>query len=113
MRNAERDSAPGPATALHEEARMRNLPGRGTSAATALALAAGLVALSGCVPPEQTAGAAGSGAITAPPPAPLKQKELEETLNAAYGAFAARQYDQAIAGADRVLASNPQGPGAA
>ena len=63
------------------------------------------------MPPD---GAAGGPNVDAPAPAaPLKPKALREALDAAYAAFGRRQYDEAMAGADRVLAGNPQSPGAA
>jgi TolA-binding protein len=93
---------------------MRNRRGAGLSVAlVVLGALAALGPAGGCVPPEG-AGAAGAGANgAAPPPAPLKPRELGEALDAAYAAFAQRRHDEAMAGAERVLAGNPQGPGAA
>ena len=44
---------------------------------------------------------------------PLRKSEVQATLTAAYAAFERKQLDEAMSGADRVLAGNPAGPGAA
>jgi tetratricopeptide (TPR) repeat protein len=69
-------------------------------------------AVGGCVPPEGSA-TGGAGATAIKPTAPLKPKEAEQVVNDASAAFDRKQFDQAMAGADRILAANPQGPGAA
>jgi hypothetical protein len=78
-----------------------------------LAAAAGLMT-AGCAAPE---GGAKAGAPAAPaaaaPAKPLKPAEAQEVLNGAYAAFERKQYDAAVTGAERLLAANPQGPGAA
>lgn len=92
---------------------MRNRRGAGRWVSLTLLGAVGLAGVvlggGGCAPRE--GGAAGPGVNA--PPAPLRQKELQETLNAAYAAFGRKQYDEAMAGAERVLAGNPQSRGAA
>lgn len=88
---------------------MRNVRGVGMWAGMTLA-AAVMLGVGGCAPPE---GAAAGPGASAAPPTPLKAKDLREAINAAYAAFERRQYDEAMAGAERILAANPQSPGAA
>lgn len=90
---------------------MRNPRGAARWLSLTLLVAMGLAGVlgGGCAPAEGGAGEPGGN----PPPAPLKQKELQETLEAAYAAFGRKQYDEALAGAERVLAANPQSRGAA
>src|SRR5687767_2364112 len=109
---AERNSALGirDMALLHEEARMRNRYGAGRWMRLTLLVVLGVTgAGGGCAGPDGAA----TGPGGKPPPAPLKAKELREAINAAYAAFERKQYDEAMAGADRVLAGNPQSPGAA
>jgi outer membrane protein assembly factor BamD (BamD/ComL family) len=66
--------------------------------------------LPGCAAPESNT----STATPAKPSLePLKSKDIGPTLTEAYAAFERKQYDAAYAGAERVLASNPTGTGAA
>src|SRR5688572_11393839 len=110
---------------------MRNV---GSAAAAGIILA---VITAGCAAPNE-AGDAGSGALSSSPSLraegsrtaaakqpektqpqpiaprqPLKAKDAEQVLNDAYAAFDRKQYDAAMAGAQRVLVGNAQGPGAA
>ena len=75
-----------------------------------------LCLMSGCVPPEGAAAGPQPGQIAQPAPAPqrpLKPAEVQPVINAAYASFNQRRYDEAMSSADRVLAGNPNGPGAA
>jgi tetratricopeptide (TPR) repeat protein len=82
-----------------------------SAAVTLMAIAAG------CAAPE--GGAKGAGAnkpaqpAAAVPAKPLKPAERQQALAEAYAAFERKQLDAALAGADRVLAGNHDGPGAA
>lgn len=74
--------------------------------------------VSGCAPPPEGASthAGKTGKVAAPSSTSqhgLKPNEVQEAINAAYSAFNARQYDAAMSGAERVLAGNPNGRGAA
>lgn len=92
---------------------MRNVRGTRMWAARVLVGAAvtwGMLMASGCAPQD---GAAGTPGAAAKPPPPLKRKELEQAVQSAVTALEGRRYGEALAAADRVLASNPQGPGAA
>jgi outer membrane protein assembly factor BamD (BamD/ComL family) len=90
---------------------MRNWRGAGTR--TGLALLGALVMAGGCAAPEGAAAGPGANAAAARPAAPMKAREVREAVNAAYAAFERKQYDEAMAGAERILAGNPQGAGAA
>ncbi len=92
---------------------MRNLRSAGLWIARAVvgaSLVAGVVGSgpAGCAPVD---GADAGAAVK--PKTPLKPKELTQAVQDAYAAFGRRQFAEAMAGADRVLASNPQGQGAA
>ena len=100
---------------------MRNRRGTGIWLILTLAWA---VAGGGCVPPDgagdpAAATAAGNRQPVSPPPQPpkpqkpLNAKQAQQALAEAYSAFGRRDLDAAQAGADRVLAANPSGPGAA
>ena len=93
---------------------MRNLHSAGMCVVRLVAASCVAVAVVGaCAPADGTAGGAGAKGSVAKPAAPLKPKEAEQVLNDAFAAFNRKQLDQAMAGADRLLASNPQGRGAA
>ena len=98
---------------------MRNLRGarmwiaRTVLAGTMAALAFGGGAAGGCAASAGAAAGAANGGRRVKPQAPLKPKEVKAALDAAYAAFDRRQYAEALAGAERVLAANPQGAGAA
>jgi tetratricopeptide (TPR) repeat protein len=66
-----------------------------------------LTVAQGCAAPQDVAP---PGAAAAKP---LKSQDVAPTLNEAYAALARKQYDAAYAGAERVLAGNPAGTGAA
>jgi outer membrane protein assembly factor BamD (BamD/ComL family) len=70
-------------------------------------LALGVMTWQGCAapdaqPPQQTVAQE-----------PLKSRDVRPALTEAYAAFERKQFDAAYAGAERVLAGNPTGPGAA
>jgi tetratricopeptide (TPR) repeat protein len=91
---------------------MRNLrrAGMWTSGLTLIIAAA---VITGCgAPPDANAKVAPGQAAAVHQP-PLKRKDAEQVLAQAYASFDAKQYDAAIAGADRVLVGNRDGAGAA
>jgi len=93
---------------------MRNLRSTGTW----VVLTAAATLLSACAAPDAndaTAQAAAAGRQLEPRASdkPLKPKEMQQALADAYAAFERKQYDAAMTGAQRVLAGNPAGKGAA
>jgi tetratricopeptide (TPR) repeat protein len=75
----------------------------------AVVVSAGL--MTGCAAPENS-GPAGQ-ATAHQQQQPLKRKDAEQVLAQAYASFEAKQYEAAMAGADRVLVGNRDGAGAA
>jgi tetratricopeptide (TPR) repeat protein len=73
----------------------------------------GPIVVQGCAAPDSSDPAAVAAAQPAATQQPLKSKEIGPALTEAYAAFERKQYDAAYAGAQRVLASNPTGAGAA
>lgn len=96
---------------------MRNAYGMGRCILLMLVIGAGATA-GGCAPADgANENAATTAAAREEPLAkasqPLKPRESQVALAEAYAAFARKQFDLAMSGAERVLAGNPRGPGAA
>ena len=74
-----------------------------------------IVIATGCAPTDGTEAGKQPGQLAQPAPLrrPLKGAEIQQTIDAAYASFNQRRYDEAMANAERVLAGNANGPGAA
>lgn len=89
---------------------MRNLRRTGMWAIIGLGVAIAPPMMTGCAAPD--ANASGTPGQAVANQKPLTRKDAEQVLNQAYAAFEAKQYDAAMAGADRVLVGNRDGAGA-